>query len=421
MRERGVFNIYLPREDSFLLQQFVQLYATGSVLDMGVGSGIQAFSAATKKEVAYVIGVDSNQESIDHCNKLAVQKDHQNILFLTSNLFEKIKKKSFLYDKKKNKISIKNAREYPQFNTIIFNPPYLPADEYPSDPALIGGKKGYEIIERFLQQVSVFLKKDGRILLLFSSKTKKEKVDSLIRDHLLEYTPLEEKYIGGFETLHVYSIHKTKILQLLERKGVTNIQRLAKGHRGDVFRGIWKKKKVVIKKQRDDVKIETIQNEIRILKQMNKKKIGPTLFFFEKNCFIGEYIEGIRIEEFLLKASKKDAQKVIREILTQCLILDKMQLNKEEMHHPYKHILVRKNKPVFIDFERCGYTKDPKNVTQFLQYLGSKRVHHLLREKKIILEKKQLILAAQEYKKTRKEEKILRMVEGEVSHWRTVF
>ena len=40
-----------------------------------------------------------------------------------------------------------------KFNTIIFNPPYLPEDEF-KDKSLDGGKKGYEIIEKFLNKVS---------------------------------------------------------------------------------------------------------------------------------------------------------------------------------------------------------------------------------------------------------------------------
>ena len=38
------------------------------------------------------------------------------------------------------------------------------------------------------------------------------------------------------------------------------------------------------------------------------------------------------------------------------------------MHHPVKHIIIDKS-PVMIDFERCYYTKHPKNITQFCQFL----------------------------------------------------
>jgi predicted Ser/Thr protein kinase len=43
-------------------------------------------------------------------------------------------------------------------------------------------------------------------------------------------------------------------------------------------------------------------------------------------------------------------------------------VNKEEMHRPLKHIIVGKDAR-FIDFERCSKTKNPKNVTQFCNYI----------------------------------------------------
>ncbi|MBT7237839.1 serine/threonine protein kinase, partial [Candidatus Woesearchaeota archaeon] len=36
---------------------------------------------------------------------------------------------------------------------------------------------------------------------------------------------------------------------------------------------------------------------------------------------------------------------------------------------PIKHVFVKNNKITMIDFERCYETKNPKNVTQFSQYI----------------------------------------------------
>jgi len=58
---------------------------------------------------------------------------------------------------------------------IIFNPPYLPEDSQEpesSRTATTGGKKGSEIINRFLIQAKKYLAKDGKILLLTSNLTK---------------------------------------------------------------------------------------------------------------------------------------------------------------------------------------------------------------------------------------------------------
>ena len=86
-----------------------------------------------------------------------------------------------------------------------------------------GGKKGYEVIERFLNAVSNFLKPDGIILTVFSSLTKKEKVDEFIKNNLLESELLEKQHIF-FEDLFVYKIEKSSLLKTLERNNVNNIR-----------------------------------------------------------------------------------------------------------------------------------------------------------------------------------------------------
>jgi len=78
--------------------------------------------------------------------------------------------------------------------------------------------------------------------------------------------------------------------------------------------------------------------------------------------------------------------KIIKNILEQCRIMDKLKINKKEFHKPIKHIIVYKNKPVMIDFERCYYAEKPKNVTQFCQFISSGVVMELLEKKAIKFE-----------------------------------
>ena len=183
-------SVYEPREDSTLLEHYVRQYAKGHVLDMGTGSGIQAITAAHGINVKSVLAVDVQKSAIDYCRKCI---KNRKIKFLVSDLFDGIKK-----DKQ-----LKNEK----FDTIIFNPPYLPDELKVKDLTLEGGKKGYEVIERFLSQVNSFLKEDGIILIVFSSLTKKEKVDEFIRNNLLEFELLEKEHYF-FEDLYVYKIWK---------------------------------------------------------------------------------------------------------------------------------------------------------------------------------------------------------------------
>ena len=81
--------------------------------------------------------------------------------------------------------------------------------------------------------------------------------------------------------------------------------------------------------------------------------------------------------------------------------MDELGINKFEMHHPLKHIIIEKNTPVLIDFERCRHTDDPKNVSQFCDFLISKTFNELLATKDILIKKENMIELAKNYKKNR--------------------
>jgi len=169
--------IYQPAEDSYLLQKQVKKFAKQGmkVLDMGTGSGIQAITA--QKKGADVLAVDINEECLN------IPK----IKTLQSNLFENVKD---------------------SFDLIIFNPPYLPEDERePEDSRLAttGGKKGNEIIKKFLKQVKNHLNEKGKILLLFSSLTPDMK--KLLKN--FKTKKLSEEKIP-YETLYVYSLETAR-------------------------------------------------------------------------------------------------------------------------------------------------------------------------------------------------------------------
>lgn len=172
--------IYEPQEDSYLLLKYVKKYSFGEVLDIGTGSGILAEGALNSKKVKSVLAVDINKEAI----KLVKSKG---INAKISNLFSKVKGR---------------------FDAIIFNPPYLPVDineDQESRISTTGGKKGYEILERFFKNVKIHLNKNGIILVVFSSLTNKRKVIGIIKKNGFKFKLLEKKKIS-FEELFVYII-----------------------------------------------------------------------------------------------------------------------------------------------------------------------------------------------------------------------
>ena len=170
--------IYEPAEDSFLIKKHIKDYAKGKILDLGTGSGILAKEAL--KHSKNVLAADINQEVLDN---LDIPK-------IKSDLFENIKDK---------------------FDLIIFNPPYLPEDKRePKKSALAttGGKKGYEILEKFFKQVKNNLNKNGKILIVFSSLTNKEKINKIIENNSFKFKLLEKKKLD-FEELYCYLLTKS--------------------------------------------------------------------------------------------------------------------------------------------------------------------------------------------------------------------
>lgn len=146
-------DIYIPSEDSYLLSETLEKFLLSrkkeiKILEIGCGSGIQLQALnnfGIKKE--NIFSCDINKEAVKRCKKLGFNSIH-------SDLFKEIKGK---------------------FDIIIFNPPYLPLDEREpeqSQLATTGGKKGSEIINKFLKQAKPHLNKKGKIILLTSSLTK---------------------------------------------------------------------------------------------------------------------------------------------------------------------------------------------------------------------------------------------------------
>lgn len=143
--------VYKPDEDSYLLQNYVEQFVYGSVLDLGTGSGIQAVSAALKNEVTQVLAVDINPAALIEAEKRAIIFDvADKIDFLHSDLFE----------------SVEGV-----FDWILFNTPYLPSEGEVDEASWAGGETGGEIIRRFLKDARDYLTSDGSILMIYSSQS----------------------------------------------------------------------------------------------------------------------------------------------------------------------------------------------------------------------------------------------------------
>ncbi|MBU4266129.1 MAG: methyltransferase [Candidatus Altiarchaeales archaeon] len=172
--------VYKPAEDSFLLAENLLVEKGDAVLDLGTGTGILALTAAEKAD--RVVGTDINPIAVELARENARVNGIGNAEFIQCDLFPP-----------------GNER----FDLIVFNPPYLPVKE----PGLLekawsGGEGGIEIIERFLDSVSDYLKDDGVFELLISSLGDMERIDEIMKKNQIEYEIIAKRKLF-FEELSV--------------------------------------------------------------------------------------------------------------------------------------------------------------------------------------------------------------------------
>ena len=176
--------VYEPSEDSFLAANNLDVKENDDVLDMGTGCGILAIVAA--KDARKVVATDVNPHSVASAKQNAE----------TNNLSRKV-------DVRKGSL-FQPIRQNEKFNLIIFNAPYLPSEPNEDKSWLgrswAGGSTGRELIDRFIQEASRYLKRNGRILLVQSTLTNIDETLERLRERGLYPKIIAEKKVA-FEAI----------------------------------------------------------------------------------------------------------------------------------------------------------------------------------------------------------------------------
>jgi release factor glutamine methyltransferase len=346
---------YEPQEDSALLADAIlhkldTSFIPKTALDVGTGSGFLAKAMQITFPSCDVLGIDINEAALAHCESLGLR-------VLKSNLFENIPKSQ-------------------KFDLIVCNPPYLPQNDLDdmSDiytHALVGGKKGYEYILRFLDEAKKHLAKGGKILLLFSNLSNKNVIDKYLKDSFYVVRELAKQNVGLMEDLYVYGLTIPDICF-----DFAPAKYIAKGKRGLVISCTYKHKKVVAKIPLDETqRVKILEKEAKFLQLANSVGVGPKYMLHTDQYLLMEYIHGIHLRDYLKTATKVQAKSILNQIQKQCEQLDKLGVTKQEMTNPGKNILVtkdektKKHHPVLIDFERATFTTKSKNVNQFAEFV----------------------------------------------------
>ncbi|EEY69693.1 uncharacterized protein PITG_19313 [Phytophthora infestans T30-4] len=130
---------------------------------------------------------------------------------------------------------------------------------------------------------------------------------------------------------------------------VANLRFFARGKRGVLYAGEMRStdNPVVAKLAADATSAGSVTLEARWLQVVNRMGIGARLVDAGKGWFLCERLEGKNVVEFLgdgdEATTSANAMWVVREMLCQCFAMDLMGINKEEMTHPHRHIIVHRS------------------------------------------------------------------------------
>ena len=167
-------------------------------------------------------------------------------------------------------------------------------------------------------------------------------------------------------------------------KKIDSIRVLGKGCVGIVVLAMQNGKQIALKIRRADADREKMQAEASMLKAANSVFVGPQFLGVSDNFLLMELIDGkplpIWLEE---KRERNQVKSILLDLLQQCRRLDRIGLDHGELSHAPKHLIVRKNQGVIIDFESASLNRRPANVTSICQFLFISRFLGLIVQEKI--------------------------------------
>jgi release factor glutamine methyltransferase len=167
--------VYIPSDDTELLLKLINIRKNELVIDVGSGSGILGLKVALEGGKVIFIDINPHATRATLCTLRINNIDDSDVL--NCDLLTCIRDKFF--------------------DTIIFNPPYLPFEEYNSwiGFSWSGGKGGVEVILRFLKSL-----KSRKVYLVYSTSSNFEVIEEYLSTLKFSITKKIHKTVG-FETL----------------------------------------------------------------------------------------------------------------------------------------------------------------------------------------------------------------------------
>lgn len=180
----------------------------------------------------------------------------------------------------------------------------------------------------------------------------------------------------------------------LKEKKLELIEKISKGYSSEIYlvrSGEGEKFALKIEKEKSP-REEMVKKEVGNLRLANSIEIGPTLLGFDekRRIILMEYIDGITFNKWLFEKnpSKEQLEKFLEELFRQAKELDAAALDHGQLAGKGKNILVRKGKPVIVDFEKASKQRRPHNETQLESFIYRNPFSAITGRIKEILEEK---------------------------------
>lgn len=178
-------NVYEPAEDTFLFAENLDVKRGAKVLDLGTGCGMLGILASERAEE--VIAVDLNPYAVCCTKENSVRNNvRSKMVFLRSDLLTAFNEKV-------------------TFDLILFNAPYLPANEQEAQTWIgrswAGGTNGRQVIDRFISQAPHHLNQSGSILLMQSTLSDVDETISKFESYNLKTKLKADRKLPFFETI----------------------------------------------------------------------------------------------------------------------------------------------------------------------------------------------------------------------------
>ncbi len=180
----------------------------------------------------------------------------------------------------------------------------------------------------------------------------------------------------------------------LKKEELNLEKKIAKGFSSEVFLVKKEKKFFALKIEKlKSRREEMAEREVENLKKANLIGVGPKLFVFDlkKRIILMEFIKGKTFSKWLFglkknEKNKKILKKFIKELILQAEKMDENGLDHGQLAGRGVNILVSRNKPVIIDFEKASTKRKCHNKTVLDSFLFKNPYSEITKKVREILE-----------------------------------